>query len=398
MARQKLIENTDKKKIEKKSDISDIEEIKNEIEADSTLDESVVAQKIEATEKLSTSEITDIQKGINKEILKQKKEDAKKKKQNPSYLFLTFFIKRLKEDKLYLFSFLVTIAFFSIFSVKKLQETEGYYDRKKGTNTEEKITTPTSNDNQPKEPVKETPITDELDITDYIGIYSREVTLSSPLVMSATCNITDYKIVYQIKKDKSIAKYFINDCLGTIKMWDDTLKYVSSSGARYISANSINFLFSTTNMKEVDGETYKIDEEMTQLRENKKDKTVTPIFYENNIILMSKSELVLLKGANITYQLSKEYKLQDVVEEIVYKSNENDNQFNFIVYDEADSKKCYTEEESKSSKFVDADNYKIYSIQYDNNIGNFTPAEEKISRKKSDGCELFQSDLESLKK
>lgn len=362
------------------------------------LDEvNIVEQKIEKDEELSIAEIADIQDEINKELLKSKKVKETKKNQNATYLFFTFFIKRLKEDKLYLFSFLITIAFLSVFSVKKLQETEGYYDRKQGSSNNESAIRPTVNSNINNSSEKNNNIiTDELDIGDYIGIYSREVILNSPLVLSSTCSITDYKIVYQIKKDKTITKYLMNDCLGTIKMWSDTLRFVSSSGARYISANNLNFLFSTSNMKEVDGETYKIDDEVSVIKENKKEKNIETFFFDNSIVLMSNSDLVLLKGSNISYQLSSKYKLNNVIEQIVYKSS-NKNQFNFIVFADEEGKTCYSEDEISNENFSDSENYKIYTIKYDTETELFGIEKEIISRKKSDGCENYNDDFEALK-
>lgn len=372
------------RKKEDKKNISETEEI-------TKLEE----QKIEKEEELTVKEITDIQNEINKELLKVKKTKEKKKSQNATYLFFTFFVKRLREDKLYLFSFLVTITFFSIFSFKKLQETEGYYDRKQENKLTENNTTPTVN--TPTENKKnETTITDELDISDYIGIYSREIVLTSPVVLNNTCTITDYKIIYQIKKDKTMTKYLMNDCLGTIKMWSDSLKYVSSSGARYISANNVNFLFSTTNMKEVDGETYKIDEEISTIRENRRQKDIENYFYDNNIILMSKDDLVLLKGSNISYQLSEKYKINKVIDQIVYKSSAK-NQFNFIIFIDSENKTCYSEEEINKEGFEDTENYKIYTIKYDAESGTFAPEKEIISRNKSASCTNYEEDLEELK-
>lgn len=357
-------------------------------------EETLKEQKIEDEQELSIAEISEVQEEINKELLKANKEKENKKNKNATYLFFTFFIKRLKEDKLYLFSFLVTIAFFSIFSIKKLEETEGYYDRKHENSPQENAVIPTINDKTESSTKGETTITDDLDITDYVGIYSREIVLTSPLVLNDVCSINDYMILYQIKKDKTITKYLKNDCLGTIKIWSDSLKYVSSSGARYISANNINFLFSNNNMKEVDGETYKIDD-LNAIKENRKNKEIETYFYDNNIALMTKKDLVLLKGANISYKLSEKFSLNDNIEQLVYKAS-NKNQFNFIVFQEK-NKTCYSDEEIKKSDFNDEENYKIYTIRYDSSTELFSEEKEIVSRKKSDGCEKYNEDLEYLK-
>jgi len=346
---------------------------------------------------INEEEFAKVQKEINDCLLKEKKEKEKKLKNNSTYLFLSFFIKRLKEDKLYLFSFIITLVFLSIFSVTKLKATEGYYDKKNENNIGENNVTPTINTNlNASETKKDETASEELNVTDYIGIYSKEEILASPIVINETCSLTDYKIIYQIKKDKSITKYFMSDCIGTIKIWDDKLNYVSSGGARYISANKINFLFSSSNMKEVDGETYKIDEDITNIKINSKQKDIDILFNENNIILRTKKDLVLLKGATISFQLTERYKTNNLLDQIIYKSS-TENQFRFIIYNEKETKTCYKKEEIENQNFKDEEIYKIFSIEYDLEQENFSEEKEIISRKKSDGCKLYEEDMKTLK-
>ncbi len=342
-------------------------------------------------------ELREVQNEINEELIKEKKEQEKEKKNNPSYLFLTFFIKRLKEDKLYLFSFIITLVFLGIFSFKKLQSTDGYYDRKNDTKVNDNAVVPTVNTDLNQDDKNNTQISDELDITDYIGIYSKEITMSSPVVINNTCSITSYKLVYQIKKDKSIIKYFMNDCAGTIKIWEDKLNYVSSGGARYISANNINYLFSSNNMKEVDGDTYKVDDEVNVIKINKKINDLNLYFLDSNVVLVTNTDLISIKGSSINYQLSQKYEVnRNVLDKIVYESSTK-NQFKFIIFNKEETKTCYDSEELVGDEFKDDLMYKIYLIKYDEETQTLSEEKEIISRNKTDGCEKYKDDLENLK-
>ena len=250
----------------------------------------------------------------------------------------------------------------------------------------------------------------EVDVSDYIGIYSREVKLTEPITLNETCKIESYKFLYQVKKDKTITKYFMNDCAGTIKMWSDKASYVSSGGAKYISANKISYLFSPTSMKEVDGETYNIDNSITTIKENtNKDNEV--YFYDDNIVIKDKTNLVLLKGNTVLYNLNSNYiafgninnytRLDFTitannggnVETRVYKAGAT-NQFNFIVFSNNDSKNnCYTEfNEDDEDSLV----YTIYSIKYNTSSNNFDEAKKILSRNKSEKCDNYEDDLKNL--
>lgn len=354
------------------------------------------AQKKVVAKEEQEQKLTQVQDEINKELLKEKKEKEKKQKSNVTYLFFRAFICKLKEDKIYFFSFLVTLVFLGLFSFHKLQETEGYYDKKKDTVSSENNVTPSVDVDLNKTGANSSSA-DELDVSDYVGIYSREVVMSSPVVLSDTCSISSYKIIYQIKKDKTITKYLVNDCVGTLKIWSDTLRYVSNGGARYISSHSINYLFSATNMKEVDGETYKIDDEISTIKVNQKMQNVDITFYDSNIVFATNDDLFLVKGNTILYQLKEHYMNKgDQVEKFVYKSATK-NVYKFIVFSDDDGKTCYTTSEIEDESFTDGVSYKIYSIKYNSETGAFDTEKEIVSRMKSAGCDVYEEDLEVLK-
>lgn len=343
----------------------------------------------------NTLEIKKVQEEINQELLKEEKKKEKEIENNPTYIFFTFFLKRLKEDKLYLFSFIVTIIFVSIFSYTKLKATEGYYDKKNDVSSVDNTVIPTVNEDLNQSSKNDDKKKDELDITDYVGIYSKEYKFDEGISLDGIV-VNSYKLVYQIKKDKTITKYFMNDSIGTIKIWDGKLDYVSSGGARYISANNVNFLFSSSSMKEVDGETFKIDDTINSLKENNLNTGVQISFLDDNVVLMSKNNLVSVKSGSINYQLSSKYSIKsDILEQNVYNSSTN--VFKFIVFEENSDKKCYSLEEIEDKNFKDSKLYTIYSIKYNEDTQIFDDEKEEISRNKSAGCDVFLEDLETLK-
>ncbi len=322
-----------------------------------------------------------------KKIKKEKNEETT----NRTYLFFRAFFTNLKENKLYFLSLVVTIFTIVMFSVTKVQEAEGLYNNENKTSPNTPAT-PVVDTNPSK--TEKTPIDEEVDVSDYIGIYSREVKLSTALSLSDTCQIESYKLVYQVKKDKTITKYLVNDCLGTIKMWSSKAGYVTSGGAKYISANKINYLFSPTSMKEVDGETYSSDSTITTIKEKKNSSDITTYFYNDNIVIQSKTNLALIKGNTINFNLNDTYPNNGGnLEKRVYKAGAT-NQFNFIVFNNNDQENnCYTEyTESEEDSLV----YTIYSIKYNTTSNAFAEANKIVSRNKSDKCANYEDDLKLL--
>lgn len=356
-------------------------------------------KEIEKEDKVlaSTEEIKTVQEEINEELLKEEKQKEKEKTNNPTYLFFTFFLKRLKEDKLYLFSFIVTIIFISVFSYNKLQATEGYYDKKNVNDATDNTVIPTVNTDLNQNSKNDDKKGDEINVTDYVGIYSKEYVVDGTDVVLNGVKINSYKLVYQIKKDRTISKYFISNNFGTVKIWDGKLDYVSSGGARYISANNVNFLFSSSSMKEVDGETYKIDEEINSLKEENKNSGIEIFFLDDNVVLMGNDNLVSIKKGSVNYQLSSKYSNKTtVLDKIVYKSSTK-NTFKFIIYEEGIDKKCYSIAEIEDKTFKDDKLYTIYSIKYNDEAQIFDEEKEILFRNKSAGCEIYEEDFTTLK-
>jgi hypothetical protein len=317
-----------------------------------------------------------VEAGINNINMVDNKKDIKNK---PYYLLLSFVVMKMKEDKLYFLSFIITLFFLVFSSFYNIYYSEGLY----GKNEKDEVVDKEVSTN----------VTDEiLDIKDYVGVYSKEVFLDIPLDINNSCSVSAYKIAYQIKKDKSISKFFINDCVGSVPIWEDKLTYVSEGGARYISANSIKYLFSATSMKEVDGDTFKIDTELKTIKNNFKINNLDVYFENNGIILMTKSNLYLING-DVGINVLKDYENSGGdLDRRIYKSQAK-RQFNFIVFNNEEKVNCYD-----SIDDVDDLLYKIYTIKYDIDTNSFNKPKEVLSRNKSAGCSVFDEDLLVLTK
>ncbi len=325
--------------------------------------------------------------GINEINTDDDKPKKKEKKKITSYLFFTLFFKKLKEDKLYFLSFVITLVAILFFSITKVREAEGIYTNKDNNVVENNNPSTDTSLNEGKDVV--------VDILSYVGFYSKEVLLSSPLVLSDTCTVTSYDYVYQVKKDKTITKYLINDCIGTIKMWSSPMNYVTNSGAKYINANNINYLFSVNGLKEVDGDTYKLNDDISSLKVNNKLKTVTISFIDDNILIETLDNLFLVNSGEILFDLDQYKSIGGSLDKKVYKSSTK-GQYNFIMFLNNEKVNCYTD--LTSSTFVDGINYRIFSVKYNEDAKDFDEVKEVISRDKSAGCEVYNDDLELLKK
>jgi len=318
------------------------------------------------------------------EVLPSKDKEGKK---SNAYLFGKAFGERLRTDKLFLFSFLITLIFIAVFSYKKLKNSESSYPNlinkliaednkqssKDSTNTNNKVS-----------------VDEKLDIADYVGIYSREVELNEKLKINDSCTIDAYKFIYQVKKDKTISKYLYNACLGSIKMWDDKLGYVTSGGTKYIGTEQLHFLFSGTSMKEVDGETYRIDDEFVSIREKNKIDGLYTYFFDNSIIFKNAKNLILLRGNSILFNLDTEYpSAGGKLDKNVFKTG--DKTFKFIVFSNNEPLNCYDKEIEEDKPL-----YKIYSITYNDSTTSFDKPIELVARNINDLCTNWKEDYKVL--
>ncbi len=307
--------------------------------------------------------------------------EKKEKRTSYAYLFGKAFGEKLRTNKLFLISFLITLLFICLFGYRTLRNSKGSYpsfvDRIIPGEKEEK------KDDESNVVVKE-----ELDIRDYIGIYSRDVELSAKVVLSDSCEMSGYKYIYQIKRDKTINKFLYNDCLGTIKVWSDKLDYVTSGGTKYIGTNDVHFLFSGTSMKEVDGETYKLDDNINSVKENVLLNNIKIYLKDNNVVFINSNNLIIMKNSSVLLDYKTYNNEGGNLNKLVYRVD--DNNYKFIVFKNKENVNCY--ENSSSEEEV----YKIYSVTYDKDKQSFNEPKEVVSRIRKDRCTNWKEDLALL--
>lgn len=292
------------------------------------------------------------------------------------------FFKKCMSDKLYIICFIIVVAFFSISTFDKIHR-----DTTKEPNT---------NDSAVKEMKSTSTLEPQvLDISDYVGVYSRSITMKTPVKVNPLCSIDSYKYIYQVKSDKTINKYYYNACIGSILIKSDKLNYVTYSGARYIGTEDMNFSFAPNTLKEIDGYTYKIDEDIVVIKEDKRIDDVNLDFYADNIVITTKDNIYLVNEKDIKYKLPNEYLSEySPLDKSVYKSNIK-YQYNFITYKNESTNYCYTfTEENENTKNDIA--YYIYTIRYDVNTNKFMDVKEVVARTKEDSCSNYAEDLKLL--
>jgi len=319
--------------------------------------------------------VIDVQDGDS--LLQNKKE----KRVSSAYLFGKAFGEKLRTDKLFLLSFFVTLVFLCFLCYKTLRDSKSSYPGF--------INNIIPSKEETKKDDNSNVIVDEtLDIRDYVGIYSRDVELASNVVLSDTCSFKDYKYIYQIKKDKTINKFLYNDCLGVIKVWSDKLDYVSSGGTKYIGTQSIHFLFSGTSMKEVDGDTYRLDENISTLKENVLINNLKVYIKDNNVVFMNSNKLIIMKNSSVLFDYNTLGNNGGNLNRLVYRIDENN--YKFIVFSNKENMNCYDKDSSLDVV------YKIYAITYDKEKQAFNDPKELVSRTHNDGCANWKDDLALL--
>lgn len=328
-------------------------------------------------------------KDIDKNIIEE--EDTfkliKQKLVDHNYFFVNFYHK-LKVDKLYLISFLITLVFFGIIGTIKVKEADGYYDKKNASAKVDASSTDTTL--TPAEEAKD----DKVDVTDYVGIYSKEYILDNVINFGENCSVDSYKYIYQITSDGKITKYFQNSCIGTIKIWSDEFKYNNTNGARYIGTSKMNFTFGTNKIKEVDGETFKTDTDISTITESKNIEELDITFYGASTVIMTNTNLLLLSKDKVSSPIDDKYTNNGGnLTKRFYKSS-TEYQYNFIVFNHTVEDICNVDNKEIADDEII---YKTYSIRYDASSDNFLDAKEIVSRTKSDSCKNYKKDLANLK-
>ena len=323
-------------------------------------------KKIDENVKLDTS----------KDVLDLKNILSKKK--NYKILVLDSFIKRLKEDKLYLISFIITILAITIFSSNKVRDANGMFNSNK-------------NNNEVKEEVNEK-IDEKLDVTNYVGTYVKSIKLEKSFAYEDNCEITKYDLVYQIKSDNSINKYFNSECTGNVLIDSDTLGYVMALNTKNIGTTSNIYLFNNNKLNEIDGYTYtknnkyEIDEDINSLS------STNLIFHRDKFIIYGANYLYFINGEEIETEIVNSNSL---LSKSIFRVGTTSD-FKYIVYDKEETTTCYVPSLVIEVGFEDKESYSIYSISYDESISSFTEPKREVVRKRSDTCDTLNDDLASL--
>lgn len=296
--------------------------------------------------------------------------DMKNMKTNSKNIILVFF-NYLKADRMYFLTFLITLTFLGFNFTKNVD-----------FNVEDKkIDSLVHAVDAPEEK--------ELNILDYVGIYSTDVKLDVPIKLNDVCILDSYKIVYQIKRDNTISKYFYNSCIGSYLITNESLDYIYNGTSKFIGTEYHSYLFGTNSIRETDGFTYYIDDDLFSIKENVKFDDIELQFYGDSIIFVTNDDLILNNGNNI-YSVSSNYTSNGGNLNKRFYVSKNKHQFNFIVFNNFDAVSC------SSDIATDEIGYTIYSIRYDVNSNNFLEAKEVVSRTKSDGCLNYLEDLKKL--
>lgn len=291
----------------------------------------------------------------------------KKFKQTPYYAILCKIIETMHENKIYLLSFVISFVFIVTVSVYNIARGEALYNDVKPNKKDDIIYN-----------------VDDINIKSYVGYYKRDVILDEEIKVNDRLSIKDYKLVYEIKEDKTIIKYFYIDKLGYKKIWEDKLVYSSSEDAKYLSSHGINFLFSYSSMKETDGDTYVSDKNMKFTNEIN-DFDVS--FDKDNILILTNDNLYSLNESSVKDILGEFKSNGGTLNKRVYKSSKED-VYNIIVFYNEENRNCYSDFQGEDDSLV----YRIYTYNY-----KTKEKQMKVSRNKSDNCKSFDEDIKLLK-
>lgn len=314
-----------------------------------------------------------------------------KKEDSSKTIFIRAFWHKIISDKFYFVSFIITISAFFLLSSNKVREAKGIIEEEAFVAIEESVVTetktPSTNDNILKNPLQET-----VSLTEYVGMYSKTVSLENPLNINNICSISEYKIIYQVTKENNIKKIFYNECLGSVELWQQEAEYKNDGSTRYISANNILFKFTNNNLKEIKEDnniTYEKEENLLNLTIGLNLNDINMYFYGENIIFLENNDLILLSDGKIKYKVSDKYiNHGGNLQNRVFKAKDQ-YEFRFIVFENNETKNCYNENEYH----LEGPLYTIYSIKYNPETENMSEAQKVVSRLTTNSCQYLEEDL-----
>ncbi len=317
-----------------------------------------------------------------------------KKNLSEKDIFVVKFWRKLKEDKLFLLSFIITVAFTTIFLIVKFSEDDSSAEKDKMNNvyveTEDGLSKDEASNNTDS----------SISLKGYVGTYSREVNLYEPLELTDSCKIESYKIIYNVTKDDRIEKYFYSSCVGTIKLWEDGVTYKEDGGVRYITSNNTYFKFLNDSIKEIREDEilkYDVDYSINKLEEDLLlDKDINLYFYGENVVFLKKDNLLLLSGKKVLFNANDEYYNNGGSLDVRFYKSKSKYTFRFIVFDNKENVSCYDQTE-ETETFTDGELYTIYKVSYDVETGNFGRVDKEVTRTKLNSCQYYEEDMKTLK-
>ena len=301
------------------------------------------------------------------------------KRKSYKVLIISAFLQKLKDNKLYLFSFVVTIIAFCLFSLDKVKDGDGLFGKGDITNQSDKEV----NDL----------LEDKLKLNKQVGIYVKSFKLNKEVKYDTKCSFKSYDLVYEVKNDNKINKYIQNECLGTVLIYSDTLGYVKSENTKNIGTKSFIYMFKDTSMSELDGLTYKKYYNY-KLNSDIKDFSSTKlVFHGDRYILETNNELYLINGKEIETHISAD----SLLDKSIYRIGDSSN-YRYIVYNEGETQTCYVKSSIEAEGFEDKNIYTIYVVRFDNENLTFSDPFIENVRNRSDSCDTLNEDLNNISK
>ena len=300
------------------------------------------------------------------------------KRKSYKVLIVSAFLQKLRDNKLYLFSFVVTVIAFCLFSLDKVKEGDGLFGKEDIKQSEKEV-----NDL----------LEDKLKLNKQVGIYVKSFKLNKEVKYDTKCSFKSYDLVYEVLSDNKINKYIQNECLGTVLIYSDTLGYVKSESTKNIGTKGFIYVFKDSFMTELDGLTYKKNNNY-KLNDDIKDLSSTKlVFHGDKYILETNNELYLINGESLESHISAD----SLLDKSMYRIGDTSN-YRYIVYNEGETQTCYVKSSIEVEDFEDKNIYTIYVVKFDSENLTFTDPFIENVRNRSDSCDTLNEDLDNISK
>lgn len=300
------------------------------------------------------------------------------KRKSYKVLIVSAFLQKLRDNKLYLFSFVVTVIAFCLFSLDKVKDGDGLFGKEDIKQSEKEV-----NDL----------LEDKLKLNKQVGIYVKSFKLNKEVKYDTKCSFKSYDLVYEVFSDNKINKYIQNECLGTVLIYSDTLGYVKSENTKNIGTKGFIYVFKDSSMTELDGLTYKKNNNY-KLNDDIKDLSSTKlVFHGDKYILETNNELYLINGQYLESHISAD----SLLDKSMYRIGDTSN-YRYIVYNEGETQTCYVKSSIEVEDFEDKNIYTIYVVKFDSENLTFTDPFIENVRNRSDSCDTLNEDLDNISK